>query len=280
MVYLHTDKTKVGFSKEGLIATGLDPNTGLLGSGKTELLTPDQISILKKAEQNLNDPSYDPTQNSIIQNRTPVVSRKLNINKLDGKILPKLAPGQTPYPVELVEEKVCTQVISEFPRIASWFDPAKGLQQRLTNATPCPTESSSLDLTKEGPNITTNLDKTKSIPLIIKIQAKSKLETATIKTLSFNIGGVEIQKVENTGVLEIDLSELKDQAGTKDVIIKATDSLGLSSELVIEGINFSNKTSNSSSSKSSSSNSSKSSSSNSSSSAFSSTSSSSSNSSI
>lgn len=280
MVYLHADKTKVGFSKEGLIATGLDPNTGLLGSGKTELLTPDQVSILKKAEQNLNDPNYDPTQNSIIQNRTPIVSRKLNINKLDGKILPKLAQGQAPYPPELVEEKVCTQVISEFPRIASWFDPAKGLQQRLTDANPCPTEFTTLDLTKEGPNITTNLDKTKPVPLIIKIQANSKLETATIKILSFSIGGIEIKKVENTGSLEINLSELTGQTGIKDVIIKTTDSLGLSSELVIEGVNFSNKASSSSSSKSSSSTSSSNSSSNSSSSTFSSSGSTSSSSSI
>lgn len=276
MKYLHEGKEKTGFSKEGLVPTGLDPNTGLLGSGKTELLTPNQVNILQKAQENLNDPSYDPTQNSIIQNRTPIVTRKLKISKLDGKILPKPKDGQPELPAEIFEEKSCTQVISEFPRASNWFEPAKFLQQRLSNES-CPTEFSSLDAAKEGPTITTNLSKTNPIPLTITIRAKSKATAGNITSLSFNIGGVEIKKIQNSDTLKIELSEIRTQSGIKDVIIKATDSLGLNSELVLEGVDFSDRESSSSSSTSSSSSSSFSSfSSSSSSSSFSSNSSSSS----
>jgi len=278
MTLIHKDKVKQGFSKDGLKQFALDPSTGLPGSGKPEWLTNDQIKILQDAEKKLNDPNYNPLENSIFNNRTPVIQRKLLVSKIDGLLIPNPADGAVSgYPAELTTEISCKQIISEFPKAANWLAPVGAYQQRIgADFTPCPTEITSLDITKQGPDITTNIDITKPLINPLTISAKSKITDGTIVELSFSIGGVEVDKVQNLDKLEIDILA-EDITGIKDIIIKATDNFGLSSELVIENVDFGNIASSSSKKpKSSSSSSSRSSSSSSSSSISSSSSSSSS----
>lgn len=251
MTLIHKDKVKQGFSKEGLKQFSIDPSTGLPGAGKSEWLTDEQIKILQEAEKRLNDPNYDPLQNSIALNRTPIIQRKLIVSKIDGKLLPKVPEGQSSnFPADLTTEITCKQIISEFPKATNWFNPAVSFQQKVgADFTACPTEISGLDSTTQGPEITTNIDVDLPLPNKILIQAKSKVDTGTIVKISFSTGGVEIDMVENQDTLEIDLSTF-DIKGVKDVIIKATDQFGLTSELIIEKVDFNNVAKSSSSSKS------------------------------
>jgi uncharacterized membrane protein YgcG len=251
MTFLHADKPKVGFSTEGLKTVSLDPLTGLLGSGKTEILSQEQENKLKEAQTNLDNPAYEPNKNSIIQNRSPIVSRKVLVSKLDGKLLAKPLEGQAPtYPAEIAEEKICVEILSEFPTNGNWLQNAAGLTLNLTpEVQNCPTEFSDLDPQASGPQIDTNLDSsTTDLPKEIRIIATSKSATATITRISFLVGAIEVAFSENQSSLNINLESLN-LSGVKDVTIKATDSLGLTSEVVFQGLNFEIPKSSSSSSK-------------------------------
>lgn len=253
MTLIHKDKAKVGFSKEGLKQFSLDPSTGLPGTGRTEWLTDNQIKALQEAEKKLNDPVYDPSQNSIFANRTPIIQRKLLVSKLDGKLIPKADEnGTNAYPAELTTEIVCKQIISEFPRAANWLAPTTSFGEKVgAEFVACPTEITATDATNQGPTIDTNLDNTKPVPLVINISAISKITDGTIVKLTFSTGGVELASIENQSELIIDLGQTT-ITGVKDVIIKATDSFGLTTELVIEKVDFDKKASSSSRSSSSS----------------------------
>jgi membrane peptidoglycan carboxypeptidase len=272
---IHSGKEKKGFSKEGLTPVSLDPITGLLAeNGKTELLTQKQITSLNQAQKSLNNPSYNPMQNSIISNRTPVTGKKVKINKLDGKLIANKDDKKTEnsdqdnsqnikesdIPAELVEEKTCIGVVSEFPRNSDWL---KNAQTISIENTSCPTEISNLDKNSLGPKITSNLSENAQTSLLLGLiqieaatQAKAGEDSNSITEITFSVGGELIKKVNNQTSLSLDIKEEK-ITGIKDVLITATDKFGFKTQLTLNKIDFDKlipKSSSSSSSKSSSSN--------------------------
>ena len=232
----------------------MDSTTGLLSTsgGYSELLTPNQLAALQTADKNLSNPDYNPSANSIFQNRSSIINRTLKVIIADGKLAPSDEEiAKLKIPKEAMKEVQCRSVISEFPQNSNWFEPAKAYASRLKeDFTPCPTEKS--DLKNIGPTITTNLTANTGSPEIIEITAKSQISTATISEISFNLGGVEIKNVKNIETLEIDVEKEK-LSGKKDVIIKVTDSTGLVTEVDFAQVDFDNLVFSSSSSSSSSS---------------------------
>ena len=257
MTVIHQNLPKKGFSRDGLQRVNLDPRTGLLSTagGTAEWLTQAQISALQNADKNLSNPDYDPLSNSIFQNRTPIINRKLKVMISDGKLAPSQEEiEKLKIPQEAIKEIECRAVISEFPQNSNWFEPAKAYAATLKeDFTPCPTEKS--DLTKIGPVVTTNLKANSPTPGIITITAKSQISTATITEISFNLGGEEIDNVKDLEELEVDVKKEK-LKGVKDVIIKVTDSTGLTTTVEILQVDFDTIASSSSSSTSSKANSS------------------------
>lgn len=249
MTLIHKDLPKKGFSRDGLQRVNLDPRTGLLSTsgGNTEWLTQDQIVALQNADKNLSNPDYNPLANSIFQNRSPIINRKLKVMIADGKLAPSDEEiTKLKIPAEAMKEVQCRAVISEFPQNQNWYEPAKAYAATLKeDFTPCPTEKS--DLTKIGPVVTTNLKENSDTPGTITITAKSQISTATITEISFNLGGEEIKNVKDVDSLEIDVKKEK-LKGIKDVIIKVTDSTGLVTQIEILQVDFDNIASSSSSS--------------------------------
>jgi membrane peptidoglycan carboxypeptidase len=237
MTLVHTNKQKVGFSKEGLRNFSIDPSTGLPGEGRNELLTDNQIRALQTAQENLNKPDYNPKANSILVNRTPIVSRKLKVSKIDRKLVPEVAEGQTStIPEELIEEIECKEVVSEFPSNPNWFNPVQSIQQSLGDQA-CPTEIADSNLTTQQPQITTNIREGRPLPQQIIINVTTPIPNATITKITFSVGGEVVKTIENSGRLLIDLEE-EGLTGEKDIIIQTEDNLGLKSELILENVDF------------------------------------------
>lgn len=223
MVYLHKDKTKTGFSKQGLVATNLDPATGLISEGgRNEWLTPAQKQLLEQAQQKLNQNDYKPAENNFLSNATTVVSRKLKINKLDGK----LATDKT-LP-ENIEEQTFLEVVAEYP---IWIETAKQYMQSAGDRfKPAPTEISDQDQVAEQqkvPTITSSLDQSTKNISSIEAQAQAQGNgNKQISSIEILINGTV--KASNQNQNSLKLNDLKEFAGkTVTVLIRAKDSANL-----------------------------------------------------
>jgi len=247
MTYVHTDKAKVGFSKEGLQKVNLDSLTGLLGEGSSEYLTLNQINTLKKADTRFNDANYNPLENSILSNRSVFARRTLKVTKFDGSVI----PAGTVIDEKLVETVVCQQLISEFPKAANWADAANNYAKTLgEKVKTCPTKIYDGKTEGSGPVITNNLQEGKGVPETIKISGKSLIPGSKIKQIQVVIDTKIVADKEDVDSITIDTASLKIKK-IQDVKITITDDLGLKTETIIKDVNFDNIISSSSSSSSS-----------------------------
>jgi membrane peptidoglycan carboxypeptidase len=287
MTLTHDGLEKRGFLNDGLQQVSIDPQTGLLveEGGVTEVVTSQQLSFLNQANERLSDPSYNPRENSIFQNRTPVVQRTLQVSTIDQLLI----PADVEYPTELIEEVVCRDVISFFPLATNWLQPveefAAGLGEEFA---PCPTEFTEVDPSTLTLELSINLFENDDVPDEINIEVTSQLPDLEVETIEFTIIGTsssadpdfdETLTFNQQSSVTIDAEELVNDYGLDgeyDITIKVVDSNGDEIERTFEGVDFSTAAANANSSSSSSSSSSNPSSSSSSSSTSSSVSSSSS----
>jgi membrane peptidoglycan carboxypeptidase len=130
METIHKDKTKKGFSKEGLESY----NVG----GKNELLTKEQIQALKSAVPATKGKS------SIFYTRSIYNNKKVRVNKIDGKLVAE----NEEWPENLVDVITCGEGGSEFPEAKNW-----GGNFSQT----CPTEITNLKPDDSKIKIETNL---------------------------------------------------------------------------------------------------------------------------
>jgi membrane peptidoglycan carboxypeptidase len=232
MIKLHEGKEKKGFSKEGLTPVNLDSFSGLLGSGKTELLTDKQKQVLEDTETKLNSGKINPNNASVFVNRGVVVKAKLRINKGDGLLA---VDGKTRP--ENIFEKVFTQVVPEFP-VEPWKAIASAYNARFGQA---PTEFSKQNqLNDDGsrPAITVNLSEGSSAPKSITASSKvSGSNEKQIIKMEIFIDGNSVASSENNQV-SFDLTS-SNISGTKSVRITAIDSFGGENEIIVNNVIFS-----------------------------------------
>jgi membrane peptidoglycan carboxypeptidase len=230
---IHEGKEAKEFSTQGLILTKLNSRTGLLDeNGYNEWLTPKQINVLKTAGEKLNSGSFNPLESNIFTNRTSIVSRKVKINKIDGKLA---VDGKT-LP-ENIEEKVVVQCISEFPQSKAWA------RNSGCKSEDVPSETSQQDQVSEQQNkpvISTNLQADEIAPAIIKIDAKTTGSSSDkkITLIELYIDGKSVATSQND-TLSFDPSKIED--GKKTVLIRVVDNYGTKDEISFSNVEFTKK---------------------------------------
>lgn len=229
MKRLHTGKDKKGFSKEGLVPTGLNPATGLLQEGgKTELLTNKQIEKLKEIQTKINAGQVDYNNGSIFSNRTSVFSSKIKINKIDKKLIPNNDQGKA-WPPQLTDEIFCQVSISEFPLADNWRKGSGGTNRD------CPSETSPLDANATKMNFEINFSSGQKAPDSLSIFIKPPIPETKIKSIEIKIGGQYTGSVQDTNNIQQDVKGLN---GIKDVEITVRDELGQETKVGYPAIVF------------------------------------------
>lgn len=230
MVKIHEGKEKKGFSKEGLIPTGLDNLSGLLGSGKTELLTQKQIDILNDTQTKLNSGKINPSKASIFVNRGVFVTSRLKVNKIDGLLA---VEGKTLE--ENIEERTFVQVVPEFP-VDPWKSIASGYSAKYGQA---PTEFSEQDqVSNQGskPNITINVSQNSQAPKTITASAEvTGSSEKTINRMEIFIDGNSVASSDNNKVSYNPDNSLQ---GNKTIKVIAQDSYGINNEIQVNNVIF------------------------------------------
>ncbi len=229
MLAANEGKEALDFDTSGLILTKISGKTGLLDDGGyNEWLTPAQVNALKEAQKRFNTPGYNPLQQSIFTNRTPIIGRTIQINKIDGKLA---VEGKT-LP-ENIEEKVVIQCVSEFPLDAAWRKNAGCKSDEI------PTEKSDQDQVAEkdvNPEISTNLEPNEVSPKTIQVTAK--LPSKSQKTISAIRILIESNVVAESKTSSLTFTPTTVAEGKKDVLIEITDSFGIKTSKIIQLVEF------------------------------------------
>ena len=232
MTLLHKDKTKKGFSKEGLKETELSANTGLLqDGGKKELLTDNQIKALKEAKDRLAKPEYKFSENSIFANRTIAVNQSVKVNKLDNKIIPDNDQGKA-WPVELTTSVNCAAISSEFPKSNNWNGGGK---------LNCPTEISDLNKDNAKIEINANISSGQQAPSQIVAFIKNPGTAIKTKSIEIKINGQYYGSLQDSDSIQQDVSTID---GVKDVEITVRNDANQEQKFQFPGVKFGGNNSN------------------------------------
>jgi membrane peptidoglycan carboxypeptidase len=235
MTNLHENKEKKGFSKDQLKPVRLDPLSGFIVNegGNVEYLTDEQIKALNDAQALMAKPDYNPSGQSIFQNRSSIVLRNLKVNNLDGKLA---VDGKTLS--SSISTISCTDSISEFPLAKNWLEPSIGLIGDKGKR--CPTELSDQDQVSEQnnkPQITTTLTSGGSAGFPSYISAvPTGLPGKSISSILVYVDGVQKDVTVINGQGAFYGSDVT--PGTHNVLIRATDSFGAVNEITINNVNF------------------------------------------
>jgi membrane peptidoglycan carboxypeptidase len=228
MEFLHKDKVKKGFSKEGLEPVGINSYNGLLQEGgKTEYLSKSQIAKLKGFKYPTEDKS------SIFYTRTPIISTSVKINKLDGK----LAPDSLDFPAYLVGYVNCGSSGSEFPVAKNWQLGVGGSIGK------CPTEKSTFSAEQIRMSLDTNFQSGQSIGRTLSLSVRHPGGSVRIQSIDLRIGGQSVGSVQDAVGLNLDVSSI---SGYKDVQVVVVDEFGNQQSFVYPNVLFGSSISSSS----------------------------------
>ena len=243
--FLHEGKAVKSFSTEGLKQVGIDPISGFPRENSTtkEWMTEAQLKILESTGAKIAKPDYDPRKQTMIENRSAVISRSLKINKIDGKIA---VEGKT-LP-ENIETKTCYDFVSEYPEQANWKNPLEAWSSK--NANKCgEIQNSDQDQINDKsliPIIESSLTPGQSISpsTNINIVAKAGASSKKIVSVQITANGTPIKNYDNASgessvsldILTADLSTLLSGANSANIIITARDNTGSLNSKSISGI--------------------------------------------
>ncbi len=260
---LHTDRKVQNFSTEGLKQVALDPQTGFLigGDGVLEWLNDKQIRALQEAGGRISRPEYDPRTQNIFQNRSSVVTKNVKFNKLDGKLA---VEGKT-LP-ENIEEKLCTEMIGEFPDAKGWTETLAAPKEQTLYVKKDPETGKDVELYRSGCGLVEKSDQDQiadkgKTPEIkndnniqngstnvgeIKATFKSPVSSKKITKAYIKVNGQTVKNYQNKdGTPEITLSVLaEDVAKNLDLIqgdkvtisLETEDSTGTTSNQTISNV--------------------------------------------
>jgi membrane peptidoglycan carboxypeptidase len=223
MVEIHKDKTKKGFSKEGLEKVSLDPATGLLGSGKTEWLTSKQKKILQEAKV-----TGSSAKNSIYTTRTPMIGSSVRINKADGKLIDE----NSDLPDYLKGTLNCSFVASEFPAAANWSRGGAASKS-------CPTEKSDLKKDQVKISIGGNVQSGQRVGEDLVFSANHPIPDAKIKNITILIDGQSVGSIQDQNTINIKVSGIN---GPKNVEVIVQDEFGQTEKTTYNSVLFGNGT--------------------------------------
>lgn len=228
MALLHKDKIKKGFSKEGLKETELSVNTGLLqDGGKKELLTENQIKLLKDAKERLSKFEYKFYENSIFSNRTIAVNQSIKVNKLDNKIIPNNDQGNA-WPTEFTMIVNCAAISSEFPKSNNWG--GGGTKN-------CPNEVSELNKDNIKIEINANISNGQQAQNQIVAFIKNPSSGIKTKSIEIKINGQYYSSLQDSDSIQQDVTGLE---GVKDVEITVRNDANQEQKFQFLAVKFGN----------------------------------------
>lgn len=209
MVKLHKDKTKKGFSREGLEQFTVEGR-------KPDLLTKSQIQKEKEAKK----PTQD--QNSIFYTRNPFAVSSVKVNKLDGKLIPE----GSELPEYLIENINCGGGGSEFPSAPNWGG---------TNGKTCPTEKTEMTKDNAKINVQTNFQSGQIAPSNLNVTVNHPGGADKVQLIELRIDGQFIGSTQNTNSLNANVNGLY---GSKEIEILIRDNFGIEQKTVYPGVFF------------------------------------------
>jgi membrane peptidoglycan carboxypeptidase len=186
MKFLHKDKEKKSFSKDGLTPTKINPADGLLSeNGTPELLTKKQIEELTKVKDAKKLAAKDGTKGSknpsIFETRTPIQYSQVKVNSVDNLLIGE----DTEIPDSLIKTIPCTISSSEFPAALNW----KQAGQNVFTKNICPAQYSTMKKTDLKVTATTNIISGSKAPEIFNIKANSPGDSIKIKNIQIKVDG-------------------------------------------------------------------------------------------
>lgn len=229
MSNLHKDKQPAGFSTEGLRPYPVNCTGTSSGWCRgSELMTEGQIRAIQAGQKRMSSENFDPLNSSIFDFRDEIITRKVKVNKIDGK----LAVAETPE--AFIEEKECVQVLSGFPKVTGWYEPAKGFNLADPSKN-CPTEKTVMTGDIKDMTITTNISSKSLAPNNINIQATPTLPGGSMVSVSLKINGQE----KATGTSSIGYNtKTSGYKGKYSIEVIARDSYGQQKTVAFEEVEF------------------------------------------
>jgi membrane peptidoglycan carboxypeptidase len=248
---IHNGKTPINFSTEGLKLVNLDKITGMpiddSKPGNKELLSEEQINLLNKAGEAFAKPDYNPRKSNIFTNRTPIVPRKVKINRVDNNLA---VEGKTLS--QNIEERVCLDFLSAFPNVPEWYnftnswgrnfgnscgDLKESSQDQVKEKDIIPQISISPDL-KDGSNLPGNL----TINFNVGSNSK-KIIQASIKVNGVLLKNFDSQEGQDQVNLSFNDSEVKNIVGTGGnytILIETRDNFSITNSKILNNIKIPN----------------------------------------
>ncbi len=217
MKVIHEGKQPKGFSTDGLRPYPINCAGTTPGWCRgNELLTDSQIRVIQDGEKKMAAEDFDLLESNIFVFRNEVLSRKVKVSKLDGKLASKNLPEV------FIEEVECIMPISGFPKLKNWFEPAKTVD---VGSSKCPTEFGDMVSGIQEMSLNTgSLASNANAPTTIFISATPTQPGGSMRYIKLIVGGQEV----NSGVNSIALSsESLGLTGIFDVEVIAEDSFGI-----------------------------------------------------
>lgn len=260
MTAMHKDKKKKGFDKSKLKPVRIDQKTGLIAKeegGQMEYLTAQQTSLLDEATKKFETSGYNPLEESIFTNRTSVAYQTVEINKVDGKIANPEIEFTEEIQSQIIEEKACDQIISEFPQNSRWLgDPEESKekskqeseiteegQQQEEEESSCPSEISTLTEEDIKPNITTNIKaNTKAPRPLIMVDVDTLIEDSQIEKITLKIDGETVDSIKKLNEMRYRVGASSTFSEDAVVIIEVVDSFGIKTSKQFLNVDFSSDT--------------------------------------
>jgi membrane peptidoglycan carboxypeptidase len=185
MKFLHKDKEKKGFSKDGLTPTKINPADGLLSeNGTPELLTKKQIEKLTEAKdaKKLALASGNQDKNaSIFVTRTPILYNQVKVNSVDGF----LADEKSDIPEDLIKTISCTLSASEFPAASNWKQAGSGVYTKNL----CPFSYSSMKKIDLKVTLAPFLSDGNKAPEVFNVKVNTPGNSIRVKNIQIKIDG-------------------------------------------------------------------------------------------
>jgi membrane peptidoglycan carboxypeptidase len=232
---IHDGKKPVNFSTEGLIKVKLNKQTGLLDdkSNYEEWLTPEQKKLLEQAREKFGKPDFDPRKMTMYENRSPIVTREVQINSLDGKLA---VEGKTLS--ENIVKKTCFDYVGEIPTDPAWYNQITAWAKNKPDqcGTLTPSDQDQVAEKSKLPPITVNpnLQNGQLLPSSFNITFNTNSSSKKIVAANVKVNGSVAKIYSNSGgdsqlSFDVSLEDIKAFAPNQDTVsisIEATDNQG------------------------------------------------------
>jgi hypothetical protein len=185
MKFLHKDKEKKGFPKDGLTPTKINPADGLLSeNGTPELLTKKQIDKLTEAKDAKKLALASGVQDrnaSIFVTRTPIIYSQAKVDSVDNLLVDE----KSDLPENLIKTIPCTLSASEFPAAKNWKEAGYGVYTKNI----CPVKYSDLKKADLKVTLAPFLASGDKAPDVFNVKVNTPGDSIKVKNIQIKIDG-------------------------------------------------------------------------------------------